>query len=68
MTLDLNGPATTEAVTKPATSITVGAQTADGGTVKATAKSEGSWWSLAAWYQWARGKGSSAGGDVEVKF
>lgn len=66
--LDLNGPATTDTIRKPETSIVAGASSADGGTVKATAKSTGSWWSLAAWYQWARGKGQSAGTDVEIKF
>lgn len=71
MPLDLNGPATHVAlgkVTKPETTIGAHITDVDGGTVEATATSEGAWWSLTAWAKWARKKGKSAGADVEVKF
>ena len=68
MPLDLTGKHTTDAIkeTKPET--TVGVHTKDGNSVKADVTTKGSWWSATAWYQWIRGKGSSAGADAEIKF
>ncbi len=69
--LNLNGVETTAAIDKAAkaeTEVNVQATEADGGTVRAELNSSGSYWSAAAWYQWAKDKGRGYGAKVGFKF
>lgn len=72
MPLDLNGAGTKAAVERaakdPETELDLEATDADGGTVRASVNSSGSYWSVSAWYQWAKDKGKGYGAKVGLKF